>query len=291
MILMTGGTQGLGHVAAKQMAKLPDRKIIGTRSHVAVPTGWEARPLDLASLDAVRAFVADLPEEPITRLILNAGGQEATASNRTVDGFETTFATNHLAHYLLLRLVMPKLASGARIVLTSSGTHDPREKTGVPAPRHANAELLAHPDRDPDADRVSAVAGMRAYSSSKLCNVMTALYLAASEEARLGGWFVFAYDPGLTPGTGLTRNQPWLIRTLVWPLLPLFVPFSKGMNILADAGRGLAELATTTQVTDNRVYFALRKGRLTWPDPSEIARDITARRALWEESARLVKLS
>ncbi|KWV95953.1 SDR family NAD(P)-dependent oxidoreductase [Erythrobacter sp. AP23] len=289
-VVMTGGTRGLGRVAAQRISSLPGRKIMGVRGDASLPPQWEGKPLDLASLASVRSFCEAIPDEPITHLVLNAGGQRATAATRTVDGFETTFATNHLAHYLLLRLVMPRLGSGAHIVITSSGTHDPREKTGVPPPRHADAELLAHPDRDPEGDRVAAVGGMRAYSASKLCNLMTARYLAATNEARAGNWSVFAYDPGLTPGTGLVRSQPWIVRTLVWPLLPLFVPFAKSMNTLAHAGRGLSELATAARAPDDRVYCALRKGRLTWPDPSELASDEAATRALWEDSAQLVGL-
>src|SRR5208282_6308458 len=68
---------------------------------------------------------------------------------RTSDGFETTFAVNHLAHYLLLRLLLPRLARGAVVVMTTSGTYDPAEKTIIPPPRHAKARLLAYPDLDP----------------------------------------------------------------------------------------------------------------------------------------------
>jgi NAD(P)-dependent dehydrogenase (short-subunit alcohol dehydrogenase family) len=291
MMVMTGGTRGLGRVAATRLATLSDRKIMGARSASTVPVGWEAQSLDLASLASVRAFAAALPNEPVTHLILNAGGQRPTVDTRTIDGFETTFASNHLAHYLLLRLLMPRLAQGARIVITSSGTHDPLEKTGVPPPRHADAELLAHPDRDLEADSLAALAGMRAYSASKLCNLMTALYLAESNQARAGHWLVFAYDPGLTPGTGLVRDQSWLVQRLVWPLLPLLVPLSKGMNTLADAGRGLADLAAVTQPPSCGVYAALRKGQLTWPDPSLLARDEAAIRSLWEDSARMTGLN
>lgn len=287
MLVMTGGTRGLGRVAAGRMP-IAGARIMAARDVGAAPQGWDGRAVDLASLASVRAFVAALPDEPVSHLILNAGGQLPTAGRRTVDGFETTFATNHLAHYLLLRLLMPRLAPGARVVITSSGTHDPAEKTGVPAPRHADAARLAHPDRDPDGDGDGVIGGMRAYSASKLCNLLTARRLAASEEARSGRWSVFAYDPGLTPGTGLVRGQPWIVRALVWPLLPLAVPFSKGMNTLANAGRGLAELATAAQAPEGRVYAALRKGRLTWPDPSEIARDDDTARRLWEDSAALV---
>jgi NAD(P)-dependent dehydrogenase (short-subunit alcohol dehydrogenase family) len=155
-VVMTGGTRGLGRVAAKRISE-PGTMIMGARDADAVPTGWTALPLDLASLTSVRAFAEALPQEPVTHLILNAGGQAASANGRTVDGYETTFAVNHLAHYLLLRILMPRLASGARIVLTSSGTHDPHEKAGVPPPRHANADFLAYPERDPDRDRIAAV--------------------------------------------------------------------------------------------------------------------------------------
>jgi NAD(P)-dependent dehydrogenase (short-subunit alcohol dehydrogenase family) len=288
MILMTGGSRGLGLVAAEKLTGTAKTKIMGVRNHAIDLFGWETHPLNLASLTTVRSFVSELPSEPITHLILNAGGQRPDADTRTIDGFEMTFATNHLAHYLLLRLLMPQLADGARVVVTSSGTHDPREKTGVPPPRHAKAEWLAHPDRDPNLDQSATVAGMRAYSSSKLCNLMTALYLARSEEAGARDWSVYAYDPGLTPGTSLVRNQAWIVRALVWPLLPLVTPFSKGMNSMANAGRGLAQLATTAEAPQDRVYAALRKGVLTWPDPSSIAQDTEALEALWDDSAELV---
>ena len=290
MIVMTGGTRGLGAVAAGQL-KADRRRIMAVRGQGRPPMGWEPLPLDLASLASVRAFAASLPADPITHLILNAGGQRSNASTRTCDGFETTFATNHLAHYLLLRLTMPRLAPGARIVITTSGTHDPREKTGVPAPRHANAEWLAYPERDPHGDKVAAIAGMRAYAASKLCNLMTTRFLAASESARANGWSVYSYDPGLTPGTALVRDQSWIVRALVWPVLPLVVPLSKGMNTMANAGRGLADVATIAKAPAGCLYAALRKGQLTWPSPSDIACNDVAVQALWNDSAALVEYS
>ncbi|WP_298199985.1 hypothetical protein, partial [Novosphingobium sp.] len=61
----------------------------------------------------------------------------------------------------------------------------------------------------------------------------------------------------------------------------------KGMNTLADAGRGLAELVTMAQPSPGLVYSSLRKGQLTWPQPSELALNDAAATALWLDSARL----
>lgn len=290
LTVMTGGTRGLGRVAAEGIAagaSAAEWLVMSTRTAGAAPIGWVGLPLDLASLASVRDFAAALPEGPIARLILNAGSQRPDIAARSAEGFEATFAANHLAHYLLLRLLMPRLGPSARIVITSSGTHDPREKTGVPPPRHADARWLAHPEHDPARDVSPLVAGMRAYSSSKLANVMTARHLAQSPQARALGWTVFAYDPGLTPGTGLARSQPWAIRTLVWPLLPLMVPFAKGMNSLTNAGKGLHELATSAQAPRGQVYAALRRGKLTWPEPSDLARDDALGEHLWTDSELL----
>ncbi len=288
LTVMTGGTSGLGRVTASLIAReTGGLRVIGARRTADTPPGWTGLPLDLARLESVRAFVAALPQGPIDRLLLNAGIQLARIDLRTVDGVETTFATNHLAHYLLLRLLMPRLAPGALITITSSGTHDPAERTGVPPPRHANADLLADPRRDPDIDKSAMTAGMRAYSTSKLCNLLTARALAQSDEARRLGWRVFAYDPGFTPGTGLAGNHNWVVRRLLWPLLPLVVPFAGGMNTLEAAGKGLADLASIAQPPVGAIYASLRKGRLTWPEPSALARDDAVMQRLWHDSAAM----
>lgn len=287
-IVMTGATTGIGRVAAEALLALPGTRLAaGVRTPGSAPAGARELPLDLASLASVRAFADALGPGAIDILLLNAGGQRPDVAARSADGFELTFATNHLAHYLLLRLLEPRLAADARIVLTSSGTHDPAEKTGVPPPRHADARKLAFPETDPRLEASPLTAGMRAYSTSKLANLMTARAFAR----RRPDLIVLAYDPGLTPGTGLVRNQHWAFRTLVWPLLPLIRPLRSGMNSLTDAGRALAALATTETPPPGHLYAALRKGRITWPAPSTLARDDTATEQLWADSEALTGLS
>jgi NAD(P)-dependent dehydrogenase (short-subunit alcohol dehydrogenase family) len=104
-------------------------------------------PLDLARLANVRSFVQALMEKldgtKIDSLIMNAGAQFGNTKHRTGDGFESTFAINHLAHYLLLRLLPPSLAKNATIVITTSDVHDPKK---VPfGPKELDLEALAHP--------------------------------------------------------------------------------------------------------------------------------------------------
>lgn len=292
-IVITGGSRGIGAEALRHLTAQPGARILlGVRGDA--PAGTTGLPLDLSSLASARAFaekvIAALDGAGIDALVLNAGGQRPTVADRSADGHELTFAANHLGHFLLLNLLWPHLGNDARVVITSSGTHDPEERTGVPPPRHANALWLADPAQDPGLDANPITAGMRAYSASKLANLMTARIAATRAAADPRGISVVAYDPGLTPGTGLVRQQMWVVRTLVWPLLPLLLPFGKTMNSLANAGRGLAELAARLRPPPGRVYTSLRKGRLGWPEPSLLARDDAACTALWADSLALVGL-
>ncbi len=128
-MIMTGGTAGIGLAAAQQLRQRSDvRLLVGARGKPNTDT--EVLPLDLASLASVRNFAAlveeRLGEAEIDALVLNAGVSGGNLDQRTEDGFEMTFAVNHLAHYLLLRLLMPRLAFGAVVVITTSDTHDPK---------------------------------------------------------------------------------------------------------------------------------------------------------------------
>src|ERR671918_1020785 len=146
---MTGGSSGFGAIAVRQLAQASGTPpLVGARS----PKDGSVR-LDLTSMDSVRAFSGSvrerLGETRIDALVLNAGTVLPDDTRRSTDGYKTTFAVNHLAHYLLIRLLMPALADRARVVLTTSGTHDPTTGASLQTPRHADADLLAHPHRDP----------------------------------------------------------------------------------------------------------------------------------------------
>jgi len=286
-IVMTGATAGFGLFATASLVATGHTLTIGSRNHDKLPPEIShrvrAEPLDLDSLAKVRVFAKAVDNEPIDVLLLNAGLQLARPAKST-DGFERTFAVNHLAHYLLLRLLVEKLRPGGRIILTGSGTHDPAEKTPVTPPIHANAEYLAFPERDPQRESRPRQAGFRAYSASKLCNIMTARE-AAKRYPELS---VMAFDPGYVPHTDLGRDNPKWVATLVSYILPLLMKRDRSSTI-PRSGQFLADLAVNNRFANSRGnYWAVRGVHLLQVDPSVLARDESAGAALWEDSARLV---
>jgi len=294
-IVMTGGTSGLGEVAARRFIRTPNtRLLLGARR--AGPPGARTLSLDLMRLQNVRTFAlaleAELGSAQINALVLNAGALFPDDNTRSADGFEAAFAVNHLAHFLLLRLLLPRLAHGAVVILTTSSTHDPAEKTIVAPPLHADARLLAHPERDPDRQRRQFIAGQRAYSSSKLCNLLTARALAAHPDSTARRLSAIAYDPGHTPGTDLVRNENFAIKFL-WKSLSAALRLTlRGSNTPEAAGDCLAKLALgQTRPPSGRIYAALRSGTITWPEPSELALRDDLRDALWRDSSALVGLT
>ena len=201
--LMTGATSGLGLACARallQRTAPPWRLVIASRNpaegeRVAAElnrqSGRQAvefMRLDLGSLGSVRAVGAALRSRGLRldALVCNAGLQ-FTREMRTADGLEASFGVNHLGHFALLDGIKGLLAADARIVVVSSGTHDPRQKAGIPVPRFVDPVLLARPERDAshgfEQDDKPRVVMQRRYSTSKLCN----LYFAYELNRQIAG--------------------------------------------------------------------------------------------------------
>lgn len=289
-VVMTGATAGFGLFAAERLAEAGHDLVVGARNPDALPPGIagkvSAESLDLDSLANVRRFAEAVRDAPIDALVLNAGLQLSTPA-KSADGFERTFAVNHLAHYLLLRLLADALPPGARVIFTGSGTHDPAEKTPVTPPIHANAEYLAYPDRDPQRETRARQAGFRAYSSSKLCNIMTAREAAL----KYPSLSVMAFDPGYVPHTGLGRDNPKWIATLASYILPFLMKKDRSSSV-PQSGQYLADLVTKSEYANARGdYWSVRTPDMIRTEPSELARDAAASAKLWDDSAALVGVS
>ncbi|MFE2676664.1 oxidoreductase [Streptomyces hygroscopicus] len=144
--VVTGANSGLGYITARELARRGAHVVLACRDDTrgaeaaqrirAQAPGADVRvaPLDLADLTSVRAFAAEYPGDRLDLLINNAGVM-ALPHRRTADGFEMQFGVNHLGHFALTGLLLPKLLEagpGARVVTVSSflhmlGTVDPRD--------------------------------------------------------------------------------------------------------------------------------------------------------------------
>lgn len=305
-IIITGATQGLGYYAAQTLAKQGFTIIMAGRNarkneaaanQIRQATSNRtvyAMTLDLASLASVRQFVAaftartDLP--PLFALVNNAGLQVVGPTEFTEDGVEMTFGVNHLGHFLLTKLLLPHFSETARIVVVSSGTHDPNEPLakamGVIPPDYTNADDLAHPK--PTAEDPAKV-GTRRYSTSKLCNLLFA-YELNRQLAGQGrtGITVNAYDPGLMPGSGLARQYGPVLKWIWNNILPIMRLIPR-VGSTQTSGALLAQLTSDpafTNVTGSYFYFN-RPGDMRQQPSSDDSYNLTKAQDLWETSEKL----
>lgn len=124
-VIVTGANAGLGEVTARELARVGAHVILAVRdvekgkAAAARMTGQvEVRPLDLQDLSSVRDFADGVDAVDV---LVNNAGIMAVDFALTVDGFERHIGTNHLGHFALTNLLLPKLTD--RVVTVSSLMH------------------------------------------------------------------------------------------------------------------------------------------------------------------------
>ncbi len=244
-VLITGSSSGLGRAVAGQLARAGlNRLILPVRDQ---RTGDALRAeieslgcknvstplLELASLASVRQFIEELtarePPLSLQGLLLNAGTQSAHELRFTQDGFESTFAVNHLAHYALFKGLLDRLTPTASVGWTGSGTHDPNLRAarafGFRGAQYHTAMMLAQ-GQYPGAKNPEQTC-RDAYATSKWCNILLARHFGSQEPGRRR---FFAFDPGLMPGTGLAREQRGIALAAWNHVLPRLVGVLPGAS-------------------------------------------------------------
>jgi NAD(P)-dependent dehydrogenase (short-subunit alcohol dehydrogenase family) len=272
--VVTGASSGIGLHTALGLARLGMRVVMIGRDPVRteaarrfvfahVPAAAiDTQCADFAALDAVRRLAADLLSgyDRIDVLVNNAG-LFSPRYRRSAEGFELTFAVNHLAPFLLTNLLVERLQASApaRIVTVASEAH--RRQRLDPA----------------DLARPGHYSPTRAYGCSKLCNILFTRQLAG----RLAGTGVVAaaLHPGVV-ATGIGERGG--LFELGWRL---FKPFMLSPEKGAETP---LFLATVPDPAPFHGGYLIGKA-LASPDAS--ARDPALARRLWEESARLVGLA
>ncbi|HEY0451471.1 oxidoreductase [Actinophytocola sp.] len=124
--VVTGANSGLGLETARELARAGARVILacrdvtrGKQAAETMPDTVEVRALDLAELSSIRTFATSMTED--VDLLVNNAGVMAVPHRRTADGFEMQFGTNHLGHFALTGLLLPRLRD--RVVTVSSVMH------------------------------------------------------------------------------------------------------------------------------------------------------------------------
>ncbi|HVY30281.1 MAG TPA: SDR family oxidoreductase [Polyangiaceae bacterium] len=266
--LITGASSGIGRVTAEVLAGRGAKVWLACRDRAkaepvlrAIAQGGgnaELVQLDLADLDSVRACAQSVLErkEPLHLLINNAGLAGRRALTR--QGFELTFGVNHLGHFLLTELLVPRLLQ-------------------EPHSRVVNVSSIAHYDA-PGIDfgglrRPSSLFGvLRAYQVSKLCNVLHAKALARHYGAQ--GLHAYSLHPGV-------------IASDVWREIPQPVRWFMLRNMLSneDGAKTTLHCATSPSVADHngRYYDDCAE-----KEPSKLAQDAALCDELWHKSHEYV---
>jgi NAD(P)-dependent dehydrogenase (short-subunit alcohol dehydrogenase family) len=310
--LVTGGNSGIGFECARQLAREGWHVVVASRDRQASAdavrritreSGGDAASemgLDLGSIASVRTFAKELEQRdlPFRALVCNAGLQVSSGLRRSPDGYELTFAVNHLGHFLLTNLLLARLLANApaRIVVVASGVHDPTLRTGMPKASVTDLDTLAAtggPSRD-------AFDGRLAYVNSKLCNLWFAYELVRRIEAAgltngTRPLTVNGYDPGLVPGSGLARDYPAVLR-FVWSwILPgvaraltLVVPT---INPASKSGKALARLVIDPALAGVSGKYFPSHSRWREAPSSDASYEAPRARDLWEASVRMTGLS
>ena len=276
IVLITGGTGGIGRATAIGLAKSGARVGITGRDRGRAEQAADAIRRE-SNNGAVDVFVADLSSQSDVRrlardvlaayprldvLINNVGGFWAHR-HETADGLEHTFALNHLAPFLLTNLLIDRLraCAPARIVTVSSG-----------------AQSMGRIDFD-DLMGELTYSGQRAYNQSKLANVMFTYGLAR----RLDGSGVTANT--LHPGVTRTAFGAEDGTRVMAPIIAALRPFMRSPKRGAETSVFLASSPAAAGITGH--FFENRKAR-----PSQKASyDSVTTARLWEVSAALVGLA
>lgn len=281
LYVITGGNSGIGFEAAKHLGKAGADVVLACRS---VPKAEDAArelrqqvegqvdvvQLNLSDLASVRAAAEELrgKYQKIHALINNAGVMQ-TPEQKTADGFEMQFGTNHLGHFLLSGLLIDLVEAAAGRVVTLSSI------------AHLSGEI-----RFDDLMGEKAYSPMSAYTQSKGANLMFALELDRRLQASGKKAISIACHPGYT-NTNLQSTGPTGFFNFLYKITnPIFAqsgPDGALPTILAAAG---------IEAKRGGYYGPQKMGETRGPVgdakvAAYVLNDETARK-LWEESEELV---
>lgn len=278
VVVLTGGTSGIGEATAVKLAALGARLVLVARDPQRVEATLNRLPpgvkhtahfADLSRLAETRRVAQEIAAaEPRIDVLINNAGVMSANRQLTADGLELTFATNHLAYFVLTQGLLARLlgSAPARIINTASEVH-----------RGARLDFA-----NLQSDKGYSSYG--AYGKSKLANVLFTRELSR----RLAGSGVTVNC--LHPGVVASRfAQPRVVNGRSHGGDPSAASFLASQGIAPEeSAEALVYLASSPEVAQmTGQYF--NQSRLS--TPSEEAQDDTIAKKLWVESERLAGIN
>jgi NAD(P)-dependent dehydrogenase (short-subunit alcohol dehydrogenase family) len=267
-VIVTGANSGLGLVTARELARVGAKTILAVRNTAkgddaaATITGdVEVRKLDLQDLASVRAFADGVDGADV---LINNAGIMAVPYAQTADGFESQIGTNHLGHFALTNLLLPKITD--RVVTVSSMMH-----------------LLGYISLKDLNWKSRPYLGWPAYGQSKLANLLFTSELQRRLDAAGSRLKAHAAHPGYS-ATNLQGQTGNRMGTRIWDAGNRFFATS------ADFGARQTLYAASQDLPGNTFVgpkFTMRGPTGPTPFRSPLARDAKKATALWELSEQL----
>jgi NAD(P)-dependent dehydrogenase (short-subunit alcohol dehydrogenase family) len=266
-VIVTGANSGLGLVSARELARVGAKTILAVRNTAkgdAAAAGMtgdvEVRKLDLQDLSSVREFADGVDAVDV---LVNNAGIMAVPYALTVDGFESQIGTNHLGHFALTNLLLPKITD--RVATVSSMFH------WMGRVNLKDLNWKARP-----------YSAWGAYSQSKLANLLFTSELQRRAAAAGSSVLALAAHPGYSD-TNLQGHSASRINGAL---------MNVGNRLMAtDADFGARQtLYAASQDLPGDTYIGPRFGQLGRTQPvgrSPLARNAKKAAALWELSEQL----
>lgn len=260
--VITGPTSGIGYATAFELAKHGTVILVGRNQERLnqlkkdiEKAGQQAVSVicDISDIKSVRHAAQQIIDIqlPIGGLLNNAGIMQPKVKKNT-QGWDMTFATNHLGAFALTEALAPHLPDGANVVFIASAIEDPERKPakimGMKGGRYISAEASA---RGEWKEGGTKMVGIDAYATSKQC-ILASCMAFARENPRL---HFNAVEPGITRGTGLgAENVNAFVHFLFGHLMSIIPPFSKYSSTPKKSAKVIARVLTD-QSGKTGIYF------------------------------------
>jgi NAD(P)-dependent dehydrogenase (short-subunit alcohol dehydrogenase family) len=274
VVVITGATSGIGEVAARRLAAMGARIVLiardtarGQKTLACLDSSGAGAPhsayyADLSRISEMKRVAAEIAAaEPRIDVLINNAGALFGTRKATADDLEQTFATNHMAYFVLTLGLRDRLfaASPARVVSTASDAH--------------KGYAL---DFD-DLQATKSYSAIGAYGRSKLCNILFTRELARRWSAT---------------GTAANCLHPGFVATRFGDasggVLSRVVRLAKTFAISPEKGaETIVYLASSPEVSQNGEYFY----KCRPATPTAAARDDEAARRLWAESEKIAGIT